>query len=484
MSRQIPSEESLSLGLLRRSEGVEQAELAATLGTTKNKISSDETTRRPPRERLDWYAGGLGKDENDVEQALWTSRLLLPPSGEDPGWPGELSPAQRRHVAKAAARLARRAAHAAEEELARRMGQDLIEEERRRAAALCEPLRRLSARAWRGLMEALPHRLSWGVCERLAEESERAAADSPGRALELAELSLEFAARVPGNERWRERLCGFCWAFVANARRVASDLPGADAAFAEAWRLWEAGGAGERGPLDASRPLDLEASLRRDQRRFSEALDLLDRGLALCGGGGSSRARILLKKGATLEQRHDYEAALVAYDEAEPFVAGTRQPRLLFALHFNRSAALAQLGRASEAQPLYLEARTIAERLRLQIDRVRLRWLEGKLAAGQGRVQEALAALDEVRQAFVERAIAFDAALVTLEMAVLLADLGRTAEVQALARRTAPLFEQQGVDREALACFLLFHRAAAQEAVTAELARSLVERLKQDARRR
>src|SRR6185295_7118325 len=120
---------------------------------------------------------------------------------------------------------------------------------------------------------------------------------------------LELAGRMPGAEQWRERLQGFCWAFVANARRVSSDLPGADAAFAEAWRQWEAGDAGERGPLDRTRLLDLEASLRRAQRRFSAALDLLERALARCPGG-LARARLLLNQGYTFDQRHEYEAAL------------------------------------------------------------------------------------------------------------------------------------------------------------------------------
>jgi hypothetical protein len=78
----------------------------------------------------------------------------------------------------------------------------------------------------------------------------------------------------------------------------------------------------------------------------------------------------------------------------------------------------------------------------------------------------------------------FDVALVTLEMAVLLAERGHTSEVRSLAQRTAPLFRQQAVDREALACFVLFQQAAAREVVTAELARGLIERLKDDARRR
>jgi hypothetical protein len=56
--------------------------------------------------------------------------------------------------------------------------------------------------------------------------------------LELAELALSIAERVPGEESWRSRLKGYCWAHIANARRVANDLSGADEALTRAWELW------------------------------------------------------------------------------------------------------------------------------------------------------------------------------------------------------------------------------------------------------
>jgi hypothetical protein len=65
-----------------------------------------------------------------------------------------------------------------------------------------------------------------------------------------------------------------------------------------------------------------------------------------------------------------------------------------------------------------------------------------------------------------------DAAL--LEEAVLLLDQNRTAEVKALARSLATVFEAEEVHREALAALRLFHKAAEREAATAELARRVL----------
>lgn len=484
MPKTTPSPEGQALHDLRVCSAVTQGELAAALGTSGPALSELESGKHPlDREKLEEAAAALGRDADDLEQALWNARLLLPPRGEDPGWPGELAPGEEHALDRAVARLLRRAAHKLETELRRYAAQDLVEQDRREAAAFCAPLRELPVEGWRGVFEILPYRITWAVCEWLAYESEHAAPHRADQAVELAELALELVGRVPGAEHWRERLRGFCGAFVANSRRVSSDLPGADAAFAEAWRLWDAGGVGERGPLDPSRLLDLEASLRRAQRRFSAALDLLDRALAR-HPRGIAKARILLKQGNTFQQRHDYEPALAAYEQATQLMSDPRDPRFLFALLFNRSVVLCYMGRLAEAEAHFREAKILADRLRLALNDVRIRWLEGTLAAGHGRMEEALAALEEVRQKLVARGLDFDVALVTLEMAVLLAERGHTSEVRSLAQRTAPLFRQQAVDREALACFVLFQQAAAREAVTAELARGLIERLKDDARRR
>jgi hypothetical protein len=82
----------------------------------------------------------------------------------------------------------------------------------------------------------------------------------------------------PGRKEWRLRVRGFATAHAANALRVAGELKAADALMEEAKRLWHAGSDPDA-VLDPGRLLDLEASLRRDQRRFEETLTLLDEAL-------------------------------------------------------------------------------------------------------------------------------------------------------------------------------------------------------------
>lgn len=343
--------------------------------------------------------------------------------------------------------------------------------------ALWERLRRYGADERRAIVQESTEFWSPALCELLCEESVRVAADRPRRAQELAELALEIAALVQVDERGRVLLLGTIWAFLGNARRVQGNLPAADDAFSRSAELRRAGSNGAAQPNEA-RLLDLEASLRRGQRRLPEALELLDRALALSNGARDT-VRILIKKAKTLEEMGDYEGTFEALRQAEPLLSTEQEDsRLLFCLRFNLLEILCLMGRFPEVEPLMPEVRAMAERLGNELDLVRLRWMEAKLWAGLGNLEEALEALRWVGSEFATRGIAYDAALVTLEAAALLADEGRTQEVKQLARETAPIFKAQGVGREALATLRLFCQAAEAERLTGALARHLLDELR------
>jgi histidinol-phosphate/aromatic aminotransferase/cobyric acid decarboxylase-like protein len=121
------------------------------------------------------------------------------------------------------------------------------------------------------------------------------------------------------------------------------------------------------------------------------------------------------------------------------------------------------------------DVRGWAARTGNDLDILRVRWLEGRVAAGTGRREEAVAALEAVRAAFTSRTMAFDAALASLEVAMLLLEDRRTREVKALAEEMVWIFKGQGIHREALAAFNLFSEAARHEALTLDLVRRCTE---------
>jgi tetratricopeptide (TPR) repeat protein len=259
---------------------------------------------------------------------------------------------------------------------------------------------------------------------------------------------------------------------VSNARRVCNDLPGAEEAMTRAWKLWEAGGPEGEGILEEAWLPGLEATLRRDQRRLSEALEQINRALSL--ERGEIRAQILLAKSGILEMMGDPEGSTAVLREAAPLINAGREPRLAFGLRFNLLVNFCRLGKAADAEPGLPEVRELAKRLGEGLDLTRVVWLEGKIAAGLGRTGEAYAAFQQVRREFTARELAYDGALVSLELALLLLEQGRAAEVRGLAGEMVWIFRAQGVHRETLAALQLFWDAARKEEATAELARRVV----------
>lgn len=345
------------------------------------------------------------------------------------------------------------------------------EEERREAAEIWGRLEPFPVSWSRRLIELSPRSGSWVLAFQALEGSVRKAAHKPEEALELADLALSIAERA-GEESWRSRLMGFCWAHIANARRVANDHAGADEAFARAWDLWKAGVDSE-GLLPEWRLFDLEASLRRAERRFLEALDLLDRARAGCGGNPVAVGRILLNREHVLDQMGDPRGALKALDEAAPFVESSGDQRLLFALRFKLANSLCNLERFDEAAVLLPEVRELALQQANELDLLRVMWLTAKADAGRERMGDAVAGLEQVCREFTARELAYDAALASLDLAVLYLKANRTAGVRDLALAMGRIFKMKGIDREALASLSLFCDAARQETATVELARRI-----------
>ncbi len=405
---------SIVLTFLRSGQGWSQARLGRAAGVSPNLINDYEGGRKTlHRARLERLLAAMGLPPEAVERTLATLEAnRATTSGaawdpDDPAGPG------RRRAEAVVARSARLAADFSRSllSLLSREGEAL--QAREQAAPLWTRLRRHTAEERLGLVEGSLRFRSWALCERVAAESIAAAPNHPRQALELAELARRIAELAPGTESWSRRLQGYAWAHVGNARRVCNDLPGAEEAMTRAWKLWEAGGPEGEGILEAARLPWIDAGLRKAQRRFPEALKRIEEALAL--DDGELRAQILLTKARILEILGDPERSTAVLMEAAPLINGQREPRLVMFLQFNLLVNLCRLGRTAEAESGLPELRLLAERLGEELDLVRMVWLEGKIAAGLGRIAEAYAAFQQVRREFTARELAYDGALVSLE---------------------------------------------------------------------
>lgn len=469
MEHTPPPELSLALTCLRVGQGWSQKKLARAMGIPRNLLSDYERGRKTvSRERLESVAAVLGLPPTLVDSTLDFIRSLRRSSSRGQG---RADPEEWRidSIAHEAGKMTQDFVSAL---FGRLSAEARAYQARQEAAESWSRLKRYDGPARRMIVEeALEHR-NWALCELLCEESVKAAGDSADRAVELAELALLIAELAPGDEAWRSRLQGYAWAHVGNARRVKGELPGAEEAFTRSRKLWEVGASSDSKLLDEARILGLEASLRRAQSRFTEALSLLDSALAADRGGLTKH--LLINKANALEAVGDFESAVMVLRQVAPLIEAEGEPRLLFALRFNLAVNLYFLGRHPEAEVLIPELKRLAARIGNDLDFARLNWLEGRVAAGLGRNETATVLLYRVRGEFASRGLAFDMALVSLELAVIYLQEGRTGEVKSIARQMAPIFKAQGVPREALAALRLFREAAEREAITLDLVQRLV----------
>lgn len=224
----------------------------------------------------------------------------------------------------------------------------------------------------------------------------------------------------------------------------------------------------------------MEASLRRAQRRFSEALTLLERAKASRGGEHpASLIVLLLQKEHIFEQMGDLGGALAALVEAAPLVEASGDARQRFALRFKSANHLCYLERHVEAAELLPQLRELAIQQANELDLIRVNWLTARVAAGEGRTAEAIDGLEQVSRDFTVLKQPYNAALSSLDLAVLWLREGRTREVKELALTMGWIFTAQGIAREALAALQLFCNAASQEAATLELARKVIADIEQ-----
>jgi len=324
----------------------------------------------------------------------------------------------------------------------------------------------LPLEAFRSELARRPERVAPLFVEWLGARSEARAAGSLPKAKDDARRALVVAERLAPSAA--HPLVALAQAYLGNAFRVANETAPAEAAFA---RSEEVARTSPLPPRLEARRLDLLASFHRDYQRFDLALSALDRALVL-DPERLHAGRIRMKKAKTLAARVDLEIAIEELRGAAG-ESDAREPRLLLCLRHNLADYLSKLDRFAEAEALVPEVRDLARRHGGEIDRVRLLWIEGRIAAGLGSSETATAKLGQVRGEFLRRDMFYDAALAALELASIYLREGRTAQVRDLARQMLPVFAKDEIHREAFAAITLFRQAAEQERATLAFAERL-----------
>ncbi|HSK75730.1 MAG TPA: tetratricopeptide repeat protein [Thermoanaerobaculia bacterium] len=350
-----------------------------------------------------------------------------------------------------------------------------LELERREAPALFEELEARGPEERRHRVWNDSRYQTWGLFEWLADRSHEILPQEPRKSEDLVRLALDVAGRLdasrygaPAIEAAQARAS----THLGNTLRVLSDFRQAEQAFQTAelhfGRSW-------LDPLDEGLLLESRAALRRAQGRFDEALRLLDTAIAIYREINEPhlQGRALMIKGLTLQYSNDSRAAADCFRESLFLLDGAREPRLIVMSQCNLILSLHESGRSAEAAALVENARRLVAEMGKRSDRLRLDWIAGRVAAATGRETEAERSFLEIRDAFVEDDLAYDAALISLDLSALYARQGRTADVKLLAAEILPIFRSREVHREALAALITFEQAAEQEQLTLGLVQEI-----------
>lgn len=354
--------------------------------------------------------------------------------------------------------------------------------ERERAAAAGEVAAALSGDG-RPLEALAPKEAAgmrgWARAEALLESVERVRSESPARALEVARLAVAVAARLDPRAHPAGHVADLrcrAHAELGNALRLIGDLVAAERSMAVAQEHCEEG---TGAPGLAADLIDRGASLRIDQRRFGEAVEMLDRLIALrrAEGRPSQVGKALVLQGIATVYGQDPAVArlrfLAALDELDPAVDGRL---MMIALH-NLVDCEIELDRFEEARRAQRSLVPLYERHAGEMDLLKRRNQEGRIAAGLGNFAAAEKIFRETRAAYERHGMPVYVAHADLDLAAVWIRQGRFTEVYKAADQLVASFSALGIGREALASMLLLKEAAGNEEATISLIRTVAAQL-------
>lgn len=324
---------------------------------------------------------------------------------------------------------------------------------------------------------------TWGLCEALLERSWSLRHDDPKQMLQLAGLAAEAADRLDPETYGTEAtfdLRARAWGEYANACRVSDDLVQAERAMGRALDLRKKGSGSA--PLHA-RLAELTAGILSHQRNFPGAFQALDLAYSIHRkhGDPQSAARVLVKRGIYTGRSGDPEQGIQILARALRQIDENADPKLRFTVLHNILLFRVEQGEFRSASVQLFEMRPLYARHAGAVDLVKLRAVEGKIAAGLGEWEKAERAFQQVQAEFQQRGQVYVAAIAGLELAAVWLRQGRTEEVKRLIIETLDVFRSRYVARESIAALLMLRDALERDRASLELVAMVASVLEQHA---
>jgi len=298
--------------------------------------------------------------------------------------------------------------------------------------------------------------------EMVLNEAATMAVKQPLEALQLSELGVEICRHAAESETLDATSAhdglARAWAILANARRICSDFVGASEAFRSAELALRLGSGG---PSSRAHLLRLRAQFSADCGRMEEAIAEIDEAYSLYQAAGDSHraGRALIAKGTLLGPPADPAEAVELLRAGLGLIDEGTEPRIAVVAKHNLIRCLLACGSLEEALSMVSETRALHVAMGNRVDLVRFQWLEGEVRLEMGDLESAERSFLEVKTYFVDQGIAYDAALVSLDLAMVYLQQARTTELKTLAGEMVTIFQALGIRRETFAALAFFRKA-------------------------
>jgi tetratricopeptide (TPR) repeat protein len=279
---------------------------------------------------------------------------------------------------------------------------------------------------------------SLDLLDLLLESSQEAQPAEPLRAEELSNLAARLAANLSEEEPEAAAALPRAFCLGANARRLRQDMEGADAMLARAAPFVEF-------PGERALYCRTAALVRWEQGRTDEADALLRHAARLFGeeglAGEEACCRGLL--GLLQMERTGLGDPLPALLDGWSEMSRETRPGVALRVGLSAAACLAERGQMDRARSALREAWRLFAEIRDPRELLRASWLEARALGRLDEREEALQMLESVRlRLFLEPSPA-EASLVSIDLGLVLAESGRAAEIEALAKALRKSFPDE-----------------------------------------
>jgi len=282
--------------------------------------------------------------------------------------------------------------------------------------------------------------------------------DDPAKMILFAQAACSRAQQI-SNRRYgtevSEDLRATAWIELANAYRVADRIEDVGPALGRARNLLLSGTQSES---LLARFMEIYGLYLTEMRQFEEAISAFESAAELFEELGQKQdcLRVQLDLAHALSQSYDADRALLVYCRVltQLEAGSTFTLAATHGLIFN----LIEAGHGPLAMRLLTRSRRLYRRSG-RLNKIRLVWLEGKLAKALNQYGHAEAKFNQALLAFRHLGKEYDAAQVSLELAWVYVRQGRHRETVWLVESLIGTFRRLGIAREVLASLALLKRS-------------------------